>query len=331
MDIDHQRKTVAILKVLNTAGRPMGSAAISLRLGDWGIDLGERMVRYYLGLTDQAGLTKNLRRRGRIITDLGRKELEVGIAIDKVGFVAARVDELSYRMTFDETTLQGTVILNISLINRDCFPDALKEISTVMQARLGMGRLLLIGSPGSTIENTSIRVPNTQIAIGTVCSVTLNGVLLRHGITMTSRFGGLLELHHSTPVRFRQIINYDGSTLDPLEIFIKGKMTSVRQTALTGTGVIGAGFREIPTIALPAAQKIVTALERIGLGGVLIIGKPSQPLLDIPVSAGRVGLIVAGGLNPVSALEELGLTTENHALHSLCNFSQLQSFDTLSI
>ena len=36
------------------------------------------------------------------------------------------------------------------------------------------------------------------------------------------------------------------------------------------------------------------------------IGWPGQPLLDIPVSEGRCGALVIGGLNPVAIIEENG-------------------------
>ena len=76
--------------------------------------------------------------------------------------------------------------------------------------------------------------------------------MLDEGVPMTNRFGGLLQVSDHKPLRFTQIINYDGTTLDPLEIFIKGRMTSVSQAVSTGEGVIGASFREIPA---PAAEK----------------------------------------------------------------------------
>ena len=106
-------------------------------------------------------------------------------------------------------------------------------------------------------------------------------------------------------------------------------MTSVRQAVRTGTGSIGASFREISIAALPAAKSIIEKLEKIGLGEVLMIGKPNQPLLDVPVSTGHVGLIVAGGLNPIAAIEEQGIPTSNNALHSLCQFEQLRLLDDI--
>jgi repressor of nif and glnA expression len=58
---------------------------------------------------------------------------------------------------------------------------------------------------------------------------------------------------------------------------------------------------------------------------VLTVGTPGTPLLDIPVSQGRVGLIVAAGLNPVAAVEEQEIPTENHAMETLCPFEELDS------
>jgi len=330
VDIDKQRKMVAILRVLQQSGKPIGSAAISQRLVEKGFNLRERMVRYYLNLTDEKEMTKNLGRRGHIITNLGRNELEVAVAIDKVGFVNSRIDELAYQMDFNEDDQSGTVIMNISTVRTFHYANIFSQINYVLTSKLGMGRHIWIGYPGQTMLNRSETVPNNHVAIGTICSVTLNGILLRHGITMNSRFGGLLEIHEGVPVRFSQIIHYAGSTIDPLEIFIKGKMTTVLQAAQTGTGSIGASFREIPIIALSDALAVINKLEKLGLGGVLMVGKPNQPLLDIPVGIGHVGLIVAGGLNPIAALEESDVATANRSLHNLCDFSQLQSIDSVT-
>jgi repressor of nif and glnA expression len=56
------------------------------------------------------------------------------------------------------------------------------------------------------------------------------------------------------------------------------------------------------------------------------VGKPNQPLLDIPVMEGRAGIIVAGGLNPLAAVEESGIRTENLAMGTLLDFSELVLF-----
>ncbi|MBC8227968.1 DUF128 domain-containing protein, partial [bacterium] len=52
-------------------------------------------------------------------------------------------------------------------------------------------------------------------------------------------------------------------------------------------------------------------------------GKPSQPVLEMPVSVGCVGMVVLGGLNPLVAIEESGIKTENKALCAMVNFNIL--------
>ncbi len=327
IDIKTRRKMVAILRVLHDAQRPLGGERIAEELRLSGTDLCERTVRNYLAEADGLGWTHNLGRRGRELTALGMQELEGALAVDKVGYVAARVDELSYQMTFDPVAKQGTVILNISTVALEDARAALVELRKVYEANLGMGRLAAIGMPGETVGD--LPVPEGRFAIGTVCSVSINGIFLRANIATTSRFGGLLEFDQGIPKRFTQIIHYDGTSLDPLEIFIRGHMTSVAQAAQTGSGVLGASFREVPTVALSEVRRLAALSEEIGIGGVLAIGRPSQPFLDIPVPMGRAGLVVCGGLNPIAAIVESGIPTTSAAMETLCEFDQLMDYTEL--
>lgn len=59
------------------------------------------------------------------------------------------------------------------------------------------------------------------------------------------------------------------------------------------------------------------------------IGQPSQPLLEIPVSEGRVGAIVIGGLNPVAILEETGIRVDSRAMTELIEFTQLFHYEEM--
>ena len=320
---------VSILNILHKAEKALGGTRISKRLEEFGFDLSQRTVRYYLQKMDQDGLTQNLGKRGRKITLKGEDELKSSFVIEKVGFVASKIDTLTYLMNFSLKKLRGDVILNISAIEREYLTKALQQIQLVLRAGLGMGRFVVLGFPGTKMGNVSIE--GDRVAIGTVCSVTINGILLKEGIHTTSRFGGLLELIKGRPFRFTEIINYDGSSIDPLEIFIKGGMTSVRHAAITGDGKIGASFREVPSIAITKVEKIRKKLNEIGLGGILMIGKPGRPLLDIPVSEGRAGMIVSGGLNPLAAVEESGIATENIAMKGLFQFDQLVPYWELKV
>jgi repressor of nif and glnA expression len=324
VDAPSQRKMVSILKILDEAGKPLGGTRIGRLLQDFGFDLSQRTVRNYLKRMDEEGLTDNLGKKGRRITPKGAEELRSAFVIEKVGFVASRIDTLTYQMNFSLRKSKGLIILNVSTIDRRDLDKAIDRIESVFRAGLGMGQLVALGFPGSEFARRPIE--EGKLAIGTVCSVTINGILLDQGIHTTSRFGGLLQMAQGHPLRFTEVINYDGSSIDPLEIFIKGGMTSVYQATLTGTGKIGASFREVPSVGIPKVERIKKRLEAIGLGGILTIGKPGRPLLDIPVSEGRVGMIVAGGLNPLAAVQELGCPTENVAMGALFAFEQLIPF-----
>jgi len=321
------KSVVVILRALQGRQKPVGATRISKEIRTYGFHLSQRTVRYYLAWADRQGLTKKQGRRGRVITPAGIREVRDSFVYEKVGLVESRIDELSYRMSFSLNRLAGTIILNISTVGAGDLGRAVKQIVPIFQAGLGMGRMLIVREPGSQLGD--LFVPKDKVAIGTVCSVTVNGVLLREGIPVASRFGGLLEMKDRKPVRFTQLINYDGTTLDPLEIFIKGKMTTVAKVAKTGSGIIGASFREIPSAATARAEKLRRKLEEIGLGAILVIGKPGQPLLDIPVGEGRTGMIVLPGLNPVAACEEAGIETSNLAMGTLFDFGELVRYEKL--
>lgn len=321
--LDSQRKMAGILRILEDAGQPLGSTKIARALRAAGIDLKQRMVRNYLEALDASGHTVNLGRRGRRITEIGRQELASAVIIDKVGFIDAKADDLAFRMSFDLAKRSGTVIINSSTVPADHLKNARTVAAQAMRAGLGMGWLGIVSAEGS--EAGGLPPPPGRAVIGTVCSITLNGCLRAAGVPVISRFGGLLEMRDNRPVRFTHIIHYNGTTLDPLEIFIKARMTSVLAAAATGTGAIGASFREVPAVALPLVHRIIAQMAEAGLGGKIVVGEPNRPLIGIPIVQGRVGIVVSGGLNPLAAIQESGIPTENHALSRLCEYSSLVS------
>ena len=173
------------------------------------------------------------------------------------------------------------------------------------------------------------RSPPGMVAIGTVCGVTLNGILLHHCIPVESKFGGLLEMRGGKPFRFIELVSYAGTSIDPLQIFITGRLTSAHEAALTGNGKVGAGFREIPAAALPRALEVIDRMNVLGLGGVLANGAPSQQLLDLPVGMDRAGLVVVGGLTPLAAAAEHDIEVVNRAMSTTCDFAHLRPIGEL--
>ncbi|MFQ6044169.1 MAG: DUF128 domain-containing protein [Candidatus Poribacteria bacterium] len=321
MEKDVDRKIVAILNILRDSDKPIGARIIANELKRFGIELTERAVRYHLQMTDEKKLTERVDRRGRIITPLGTREANDALVSDKVGMVINKVDTLSYRTTFDIEAKRGDVVLNISFIPKEQFDKALKVMKKVFNAHICVTDLVAKVEEGEYLSG--IVVPEGKVGFGTVCAVTINGILLRHRIPLSSKFGGILQVDNSVPIRFTEIVSYDGTSLDPAEIFIKSKMTDVLSAASGKEGKVLAGFREFPAVCLDKVQMILTNLSEIGIGGVIALGKPSQPLLEIPVSAGCVGMVVLGGLNPIAALEEADIETENMAMSTMMEYSEL--------
>jgi repressor of nif and glnA expression len=240
-----------------------------------------------------------------------------------------RFHQLTYTMDFDLEHREGTVVVNVSLLEREQIAEAIPKMARVFAAKLGVGRLAALFGPGERVGD--VAVPDGKVGVGTVCSITFNGVLLRHGIPVTSRFGGLLELRALKPTRFTELIHYEGTTLDPLEVFIRSGMTDYKGAVETGNGLVGASFREVPGNARARVLEISREMEVAGLGLVLAVGWPGRPLFDIPVSEGRLGVVVMGGLNPVAILEETGMRVrQTGALAGLVDYRKLIAYDQMA-
>ncbi|HBA85421.1 MAG TPA: hypothetical protein DCZ95_15145 [Verrucomicrobia bacterium] len=328
MTQQNQSVKLDILKTLLSLDGPAGASRITDRLLSSGADLQPRTIRYYLLQMDREGLTRFVsRRRGREITDRGRAELAHANVLEKVGFISSKIDSLGYRMSFSLGTGQGTLIANVSTIHKSYLLRALEDMKPVFSRRLGMGSRIAVAREGQTLGGCV--VPRDSVAFGTVCSVTVNGILLDEGIPVVSRFGGLMEIRDGKPIRFVELIEYQGTSIDPLEFFIKANMTRVRECARSGSGLIGASFREIPAAAIDDVHRIRKDMEKYGLGGILAIGRPGQSLFDIPVAAGRAGMVVTGGMNPVAAIHETGARITIQSLAGLDDFKAFRSFQEL--
>jgi len=175
-----------------------------------------------------------------------------------------------------------------------------------------------------------VAVPEGKVGVGTVCSITFTACCWRHGIPVTSRFGGLLELRSLKPTRFVELIHYEGTTLDPLEVFIRSGMTDYKGAVETGDGLVGASFREIPGNARDRVLGIARGMVDAGLGVVIEVGWPGRPLFDIPVSEGRLGVVVMGGLNRWPSSRRPGCACrQTGALAGLVDYRRLIPYDQL--
>ena len=316
-----ERKVNTILKILSESPEPLGARVIAQRLRDYGVDLGERAVRYHLKIMDERGLTRLIGRDGRLVTEPGIEELRSALVGDKVGFIISKIELLAIQTTFDWEKRRGQVPVNVSLFPKEQFAKALKAMRDAFEAGICVSDLVAVAHEGERLAG--VTVPEGKIGFATVCSIIINGALLKAGIPMDSKFGGLLQIRNNKPFRFVELIEYAGSSLDPSEIFVTSRMTSVGEVARGGEGKVLANFREIPALCRPVAEEVIYALREAGLDGMLVMGDTSQSVGEVPVELNKIGIIILGGLNPVAAAVEAGIEVENHAMSALVEYQDL--------
>jgi len=320
-----QRKLIEILRILHENHEPIGARLIADRMNDRGYPIGERGIRYHLRILDERGLTSRQGYDGRVITERGTNELNNALVGDRLGFIITRIEKLIYDTTFDLKTGKGKVITNTSIIDKDDFDRTIKILRDVVNDEFSISPYIKIIEEGTITPD--IKIPGGKLGIGTMCSITIDGILMKNGIPVNTRYGGILRVETKKPVRFEEIISYTGTTIDPMRIFISRKMTRVHDAVNTGNGVLLANLREIPESALSEAEKVLDTIMDLRIGGIAEIGKPGKAVLNAPVDTGRVGIAAYAGVNGMAAVEEMGIRVDTHPISTIVDFRDLKKLE----
>jgi repressor of nif and glnA expression len=325
---DVERKITAILKVLSDSADPLGGRVISRRLKEQGVNLNERTVRYHLKIMDERGLTRSIGQRdGRTITEPGLEELKSALVCDKVGFVTSRIELLAYLTTFDLEKFSGDIPIDVSLFPKEQFAQAWDIMRDVFASGFCTSNLVAVASDGGRLGD--IIIPEDKIGIATVCSAAVIGGLLKAGIPIDSRFGGILQIRNHEPVRYVELIEYNGCTLDPFEIFIAGKMTNVIGAAKIGEGKVLASFHEVPIASRSATEAVINKLKALNLCHLVVMGKVGESICEVFTTLNKIGLMLPSGLNAVAAAAEKGIDVTCKAMSGVVDIGKLRSFWTL--
>lgn len=267
-----------------------------------GLQLSERTLRLHCAELCEAGLISRDGRRGYRLTEVGAGIARELTASRRLGSILYRMEETMCQLTFDPETGQGLVSINAYVLPISLLPTLVDDIEAVFRAGLGVGDRVLLAGPGEDILGRA--VPPGHIGLGTMCSLTLAALLMRRGVTTQPVFGGLLQIAEGRPAHVLEMVRYDATSLSPNELFIRAQLTSVAKAARSGTGAITASVRELPMSALPRLRAVHELCLDHGFPGILAIGRPGLPLMNIPVHEGRVGLLLSTGLNPLACLWE---------------------------
>lgn len=317
-----QRKLIEILRILYENHEPIGARLIADRMNEHGYPLGERGVRYHLRILDERGLTRRQGYDGRVITERGINELNNALVGDRLGFINTRIERFIFDTTFDLKTMQGRVITNTSIIDKNDLDRTLGIMKDVVNNGFSISPYIKIIEEG--VVTSDIKIPPGKIGIATMCSITIDGILMKNGIPVNTRYGGMLEVKDKRPLRFEDIIYYTGTTIDPMRIFISRKMTRVLDAVNTGKGSLLANMREIPASAVPEAEKVLKAVMDMNLGGIAEMGESGKPVLNAPVDTGRVGIVAYAGVNGMAAVREAGISVDTHPISTIVDFRELK-------
>jgi repressor of nif and glnA expression len=319
------RKEIEILKVLSEHRMPLGSTILQRELTKKGFLVNDRTVRYHLQLLAERGLVKNVGRHGRIITEKGLEELHNALAFEKANFVITRYLSLAYRVSYNPQSRKGLLVANVSIVGKDSLEKVLETIRRLRKEDMLPAPYVKILYEDEEYQN--VYVPKGKIAVFTVCNLTIDGILMHAGIPLILRYGGLVQFVNKKPIRFTELVAYEGTTIPPPEIFVYRRLTSVMRFLETGSGMIPANLREIPYEAREATESILNELRNDGWGGLVAIGRPNEPVLGVPVSMERCGISMIAGIIPLAALMEMNIPAETFAPHCLLPIEEMERID----
>ncbi len=319
-NIETQRKLIEILRILDESDEAIGARTIAASLNKRGYPIGERAVRHYLVLLDYKGFTTKVGNAGRIITEKGINELDEAIVGDRVGFVITRIEELIYKSSLDLKQRTGDVSVNVTTIDKDYFDQALEIVARTIDSGYTVSPYIRLVEEGDKVG--AVFVPYDSFGIVSMCSVTIDGILIKHGIPSSIRYGGLLRIENKVPTAYTDLIAYQGTSLDPIQVFTTRRMTAILSAVQLGSGVVLANMRTVPVIAAEKAIELLHDAKRAGIVG-WIEPPPQIDILESCSAGDVIGINIYAGANPVAALYELNVPVRVHSIAALMDMNLL--------
>lgn len=240
-------------------------------------------------------------------------------------FINHRIDEYALKVTYQPEEDAGDVIYNLSLVRREDLEDAIATLKHAFSAGLCVSDRVRFLMPGEEIGGFII--PEKTAGICTLCSITIDAMLIQRGVPLNPLGGGVVEIEGNIPKRFTTLIRYEHTTIDPLQVLISQEVTSVTGVMLRGSGTILANIRECHMEAERLIGDVFDELSGAGFTGILDVGVPNTPLLGVPPSPEYLGVALVGGTNAIAAFRESGKWAESRALKGLMDIREMTSIE----
>jgi len=248
----------------------------------------------------------------------------------KVSFLLSKAWNLIQNVDFDVETCKGKLITNLSYVDKS----DLEESMEIMAKSYKLSKKYL--SPYYKIiepEKGTKYHENNKVAIATICSLSSDGILINNGIMSTPKYGGLLEVGKNP--FFTELISYDGSSIDPHEIFIYKNMTYVfkkpnyndnhlnNSEYMNDSKKILASVKEVPFIARDKSKEILDGMEKVRLL-IFKIGKPRELIYNAKVDTYNFGFVTGSGLNHMAAIKESGIDVDVRAVQGTAQIDEME-------
>ena len=235
----------------------------------------------------------------------------------RIIFTLARIENLMQQVSFDPAGMNGKIITNTTLVQKENLAETLAIFYDTIQSGLAVSPLIKLLDEGRMVR------------IKTACSLTICGVLLKHGIPVRPKGGGLIEVVEREPARFTDMLMYWATTLDPIDVLTVQGLTDITGMMRTGNGRILGNLHEAPMLARDRIEEVLDLLADAQFAGVLELGEPNMNVLGVSVERDHAGIALVGGTNLVAAARECGIEVEHESISDLTEVSDMKHIDEL--
>ena len=232
-------------------------------------------------------------------------------------FTLSRIENLMHQVSFDPVEMNGKIITNTSLVEKERLNETLAVFYDIIQSGLSVSPLIMLEEEKGLIK------------IKTACSLTISGVLLKYGIPVRPKGGGLIEVVERGPTRFTDMLMYWATTIDPIDVLTSQELTDITGMMRTGNGRILGNLQEAPMLARERIEEVLDQLTAAEFTGVLELGEPNMNVLGVSVERDHVGIALVGGTNLVAAAQECGIKMRHESISDLTDVAEMKHIEEL--
>lgn len=348
MDENLDRRTYDVLRLVEQHG-PIGSIRLVDLMQRHGYSIKDRTVRLILSDLDERGLTTKVPGKGRTLTERGERELRRGNVAGRLERVRTRIATMTSQVSYDPADDTGSLVVSSATVHDEDLGEALSCLERLDDTPFGPIPVAVTELPGPDPDRRRLLIPS---------SITLDGVLLTHGINAELRTAGVVEYdptgarsglgrdgeigddEREIPPddaggairRYVDVINGEGSSIDVISLLIETARTTVTPVTDGDMGFLVADDRTVPLSRLGEARDLSVAT-RNTLGGVIKVERPREGEhasgRDLPWGFGSVTYAGTGEL-ALGALHESGLIDEWNTLYGVEDRTAFESVRVLS-